>query len=112
MSGRDTLDGDRSEPDEVYLPGERYQPRPRINWRAEIRTIVLTLAIVVVLDISGLNEVLHRYVPNWIFAPVFIAFGLFVILRPGAVANTSRSGAILYGGFMVLIGALIAYSYA
>jgi hypothetical protein len=112
MSGRDRLGGNPSDADEVYLPGERFQPHPPINWRAEIRTIVLTLAILAVLDISGLDEVLHRYVPTWAFGLVFIAFGLVAILRPGAVANTSRFGAIVYGSVVALIGALITYSYA
>jgi hypothetical protein len=112
MSGRDKLNGDRSEAEEAYPPGERFQPHPPINWRPEIRTIVLTLTILAVLDITGLDEVLHRYVPDWAMGLLLAGFGLVIILRPGAVANTSRSGAIVYGGFVVLIGALFAFSYA
>jgi hypothetical protein len=104
MSGWARPADDRGDPDEVYPPGERFQPHPPINWRAEIYTFVLTSTILAALYITGLKAVLQRYVPDWVFGLVFIGFGLFCILRPRALANTSRYGALIYGGFMMLFG--------
>jgi hypothetical protein len=112
MSGRGQLGGDRGEPDEVYLPGERFQPHPPIDWRAEIATIVLIAIIFAALHLTGLKAVLDRYVPTWAFGLAFIAFGLFVILfrilRPRARA-ASRIGDILMGALFVLLGAYLAF---
>ncbi|HEV7659765.1 MAG TPA: hypothetical protein VGO55_07955 [Allosphingosinicella sp.] len=108
MSGRDTLDGDRGEPDEVYPPGERYQPHPPINWRAQIFTIALTIAILAVLDITGLREVLNRYVPSWAWGLMLVAIGLLGLLGIlRSRAGASRAGVIVSGSLLMLLGAYL-----
>ena len=94
MSARDHL-GARSEADETCPPGERYQPLLQpIDWTIWAIAVVTAVAL--------------RYLPAWGSGLLFVASGLFFLLR--AVPSKSvRRVYIGSGSALVLLGIAIAF---